>query len=84
MNQNFYAHVNNEADRQALIALYEKETNLREQIERKDDAARRDWKNEGSTEAERAELASLMSAISEISRKYAHLLPEIKDPYADL
>ena len=84
MTEKLYAHVNNEADRQALIALLEKERNVRARIDEKDDDYRRDiLKNEPVSKDEFAELASLMSAIGEIAKKYDHLLPEMEDPYAD-
>ena len=76
-----FAHVDNEADRQALIALFEKETALRTRVDEKDAKARNDPRMPAVTAAERAEIAKLMDAIKEISDRYDHLMPNIVDPF---
>lgn len=84
MPEKLFAHVNNESDRQALIALHEKEVQLRDAADEKDNAALHDWKKSGATTEERAEIAALMTAINEIASKYDHLMPQVEDPFADL
>lgn len=79
-----YNHINNVEDRLTIIALLEKEMELRALIENKETDARRDWKCLGSSEEERNALANLMTSINKIAAKYEHLLPEIIDPFADL
>jgi hypothetical protein len=77
MTEKLFAHVHNETDRLALVALQEKIETLVEENEHQQDQYNRDWKG---APPDWTEVNQYRDAKEKLLKPYEHLMPDIPDP----